>query len=52
MFEFDKGRSSRCNFAPKPSVDGILRATGGVLPALAIRAIRHCWKYLQHPETA
>ena len=24
-------------------------ATGSVLPALAIR---HCWKHLQHPETA
>ena len=29
----------------KPSLDDILRATGGVLPSLAIR---HCWKHLQH----
>ena len=27
----------------------ILRATGGVLTTLAFR---HCWKHLQHPDTA
>ena len=35
---------------PKPSLDNILRATGGVLPAFAFRTIRHYWKHLQHPE--
>ena len=44
--------STRCNFAPwsiapKPSLYDILRATGGALPALAIRAILYCWKHLQ-----
>ena len=33
----------------KPSLNVILRATGGVVPALATR---HCWKHLQHPATA
>ena len=45
------GQSRRCYFAlwsitPKPSLGDILRATGGVLSALAIR---HCWKHEQHP---
>ena len=31
----------------KPSLNDILRATGGVIPAFAIR---HCWKHLQHPK--
>ena len=34
------------SIARKPSLHDILRATGSVLPVLAIRAIRHCWKNL------
>ena len=52
LVHFEKSYRAEASLFIYTLPHGILRATEQCVPSLAVPAIRHCLKHLQHPGTA